>query len=494
MDSTFALAWYRLAWAQDFTFDYRMAQSADRAYGLRDRLSPRDRLLAAVTQAYGHAEAARAESLALVAVGTYPDDAEAWWLLGVLRMWDHWRWGRSPLEGLEPFERALALDPVQRQSRWNAAWLLFYQGSYNRADSLIQRSLALGVQTGIVGELDLEQVESRVTNAFTRGSTAEQRALLAELATRNDAILTRLGSYLTRFTDSLAGAEQVLRLLLDSVRRAPAVRAQAHLLIGTVQLAGGRWSAAQEETARAKAAGEVGLASVQRAYFAAVPFLALPVHEVLATRDSLRYWPTESTPEARPEDPGTWAKWYPPPDLRPHLAAYLRGLLSARAGDTADARVQADRLERAREPGDSARLLPDLALEIRALAAAEGGRDSEALALLERMTMRTTWHYQQYASFAHLRPLARYLRGEVLYRLGRYHEALGWYWFGVLGRPEIVFQGPGFLRRGEIYEKLGDPTQAVREYRRFVARWRRSDPRYQSLVRDVDERIARLSQ
>jgi tetratricopeptide (TPR) repeat protein len=85
------------------------------------------------------------------------------------------------------------------------------------------------------------------------------------------------------------------------------------------------------------------------------------------------------------------------------------------------------------------------------------------------------------------------LRGESLYRLGRFQEALGWYWFGVLSHPECVFQSPAYLRSGEIYEKLGDRANALEYYGRFVARWRDADERYQPLVRDVQARIARLS-
>ena len=492
LDSTFALAWYRLSLAQDFTYDYRMAESADRAYRLRDKLSDRDRLLAAVTQAYSHADGARAESLALAAVGTYPDEVEAWWLLGALRLWDHWRWGRSPLDGLEPFERALGLDPGHRSTLWNATWLRLYEGSYAKADSLIQQTLAHEVQPGPVGQARVWPITARVIRVFTEGRRAEQLALLTEYADQDDATLSLGGGNASRFSDALSGAEAVLRLLLDSTKRAPETRARAYLRLGWVQLAGGRWDDAQAAFGGAAMAGEAGFAATYRTYFAATPFFDLPAYKVLALRDSLARWPTMARAEAGPEEPDDWG-WYAPHELREHIPVYLRGLLSARAGDELDAEVQAARLERAREPGDSAGLLPDLALEIRALAAAQQGRDSQALATLQRMTMRTSWHYQQVASPMHLRPLARFLRGEMLFRLGRYQEALGWYWFAVLSRPEVVFQAPSFLRRGEIYERMGNPAQAVREYRRFVARWRDADERYRPLVHDVEARIARLS-
>jgi tetratricopeptide (TPR) repeat protein len=77
--------------------------------------------------------------------------------------------------------------------------------------------------------------------------------------------------------------------------------------------------------------------------------------------------------------------------------------------------------------------------------------------------------------------------------LGRDQEALGWY--STLGwrTYEFVLLAQVQLRQGEIYERLGDPAEAIRHYRRFVARWRDADPEHQPLVSDVRARIARLT-
>jgi len=78
--------------------------------------------------------------------------------------------------------------------------------------------------------------------------------------------------------------------------------------------------------------------------------------------------------------------------------------------------------------------------------------------------------------------------------LGRDEEALGWYsslnWRGL---AESILLAPAQLRQGEIHESLGHQAEAVRHYRRFVARWRDADPEYQPLLADVKARIARLS-
>jgi len=489
LDSTFALAWYRLTWAEDFTYDYRMGRSADQAYRFRDRLAPVDQMLVAITSALVHGQEAQAESLALVTVGTYPDAAEAWWLLGTLRFWGHWRVGRSPLEGLGAYTRALQLDPGNRFALYNAPWLHMYGRDNARADSDAVQARAHGVADPRLWHRFETQ---SLLHALRDGDRHAQDSLLVELAAEPDQRLSGFGVGLTRFTDELDAGQRALHLLLDPVRRGTETRGLAHALIALLDLSGGQWDQAQRAFAEATA-GEPGLAHTYRAFFAAAPFLERSRGEVLGLRDSLRHWQTDSPRwQMRPDDTDTWV-WGQPPELRDRFGIYLRGLLSARAGDAADAEAQARRLESARDPADSAGLLSDLALEIRALAAFERGQTEQALAILERMKLRTTWHYQQYASPFYMRPLARLLRAEALNRLGRYQEALGWYWFAVLPGPECVFQAPAYLRSAEIYEKLGDRDRALEYYRRFVTRWRNADASYQPLVREVDGRIARLA-
>ena len=96
------------------------------------------------------------------------------------------------------------------------------------------------------------------------------------------------------------------------------------------------------------------------------------------------------------------------------------------------------------------------------------------------------------ASPFNLRAFGRFLRAEALFHLGRYQEALDWYgtfWF----HTEFVLFAPVQLREGEIYEREGNPQEAVAHYRRFLARWRDADAQYQPLVRDVAARVARLT-
>ncbi len=54
------------------------------------------------------------------------------------------------------------------------------------------------------------------------------------------------------------------------------------------------------------------------------------------------------------------------------------------------------------------------------------------------------------------------------------------------------FLGPSLKRLGELYEAKGDPTNAAKQYTRFVDLWKNADPELQPAVRDVRARLAKL--
>lgn len=114
VDSTFALAWARLSssygWLENISSE-AAALAGDRAVGLADRLPARERMM--VEAERGMLEG-RLESVAALreAVAKYPDDAEAWFLLGEFYRHNGTRTGISTEEDeLEVFAKAVELDP-----------------------------------------------------------------------------------------------------------------------------------------------------------------------------------------------------------------------------------------------------------------------------------------------------------------------------------------------------------------------------------------------
>lgn len=109
-DSAFALAYYRLAasygWKE--TTNHPLTQrNRERALAFADRLPERQALLVRIENSRGQPESLE---MARDAVARYPDDPEAWYLLGELYL--HVGYGDPTWEQTdEAFSRAVALDP-----------------------------------------------------------------------------------------------------------------------------------------------------------------------------------------------------------------------------------------------------------------------------------------------------------------------------------------------------------------------------------------------
>jgi TolB-like protein len=111
-DSTFALAYYRLAVAAGWQGRHEVAASATRA-ALRhsDRLAERDRRLLRAYDRYRDGAVVQAEQEFRGLVRDYPDDLEAEFQLADLLSYYNPLAGRSQSEAREVFDRVLAYDP-----------------------------------------------------------------------------------------------------------------------------------------------------------------------------------------------------------------------------------------------------------------------------------------------------------------------------------------------------------------------------------------------
>lgn len=111
-DSTFALAYYRKSIAAEWIDAYTARTDADRAYAFREALPPRDQGLVGALRLRRHGQITESEQALRALLHEYPDDVEALVQLGELYFHDNPRGGRSIDASIEPFERALALEPL----------------------------------------------------------------------------------------------------------------------------------------------------------------------------------------------------------------------------------------------------------------------------------------------------------------------------------------------------------------------------------------------
>ena len=88
----------------------------------------------------------------------------------------------------------------------------------------------------------------------------------------------------------------------------------------------------------------------------------------------------------------------------------------------------------------------------------------------------------------------RFHRAELLIRLGREREALGWL-ANLAGTSfyELAYLGVAHLRQAEAHERLGEPEEAIRHYRAFLELWKECDPELRPLVAEAERRLSELS-
>jgi tetratricopeptide (TPR) repeat protein len=135
----------------------------------------------------------------------------------------------------------------------------------------------------------------------------------------------------------------------------------------------------------------------------------------------------------------------------------------------------------------------DAAIEIRALQALVDGRHEEGLSFLERQRLALPELDYLWVSD---RTFGRLLRAELLFALGRFEEAAGWY--ATIPRVSMGFHynflllAPAFRGRARALDALGRHEEALHYYRRFVTRWQDADPHLQPQVEEARQRIREL--
>lgn len=102
--------------------------------------------------------------------------------------------------------------------------------------------------------------------------------------------------------------------------------------------------------------------------------------------------------------------------------------------------------------------------------------------------------YHTFDSPLNTQDYARYVIAERLFNAGRIKEALPWYSSFVDGYDVdgLLYLGPAYMRRAQIYEALGETNKAITFYTRFIELWKDADPGLQQIVEDMKLRLNSL--
>lgn len=482
LDSGFALAHLRLSqaatWGAIWTWEQIIDASA-RAVRHADRLGRRPRLLVEAFHDYNRGAYDDAERLYRTLVAAYPDDVEGWYQLGEVLFHCNPLRGRSFMESRGAFERVLALEPHHRGALIHLVRLAAEEGRQPELRELLAGAIATTHDDGLL--------ELRAFHAFALGNRSEQDDAVTALRHARDEIVHRSFDRIAVYGHDLAGAERIAALLADPSRPHD-VRAMAHVWLAQLELAQGRWRSAETQLTAAEQL-RPDIASEQRALMLAAPFLDRPLSELTAARAAL------AVPATEPH-PSDFVVVAPLNGLHRPVRAYLNGVLGARLHDDVEVSRSAatlDSIALASTAGSEARAFAQaLASNVRAHGALMEGRHDQALAGFDRGRLALVSEGLLLTAVGS-QTLERYLRGELLRKLGRKQEALAWYGATAeTGLDQLAYLAPAHLREAEIYEKMGEKEKAEEHYRRFVELWKECDPELRPRVEEARRKLVEL--
>ena len=471
VDTAFALAYYRLSDAADRLGRPELAQSAaERALRFRERLGERERGLIEAQHAWRQGQGDEAERLCRSLVADYPDDVEAWLQLAEVLVHGNPLRGRSSREARSALQQVLARDSANGEALIHLARLAYLEGNREEVERLLQRLVATGQGSDVV--------ETRAFRAFALGDRPGQKRithLIREDPARIPAV-TALDVAVR--ADDLEGSERFGHLLARE-SQPPDVRGYGHRMLAQTALARGKWRLAQQEVEAAARFDSIPALELL-SLFDALSFIPVPQAEIMKTRETLRRWePIEQPPALQHTAAHT--------GLHPYLRLHRLGLLDIKLGDTTLALQRARTLDRTGDSTTGGRFAHTLAQSIRARVAEAGNRYAEALGQIESAG------WEAAASVFASEAYDRYLRAELLQRLGRDDEALGW--FGSIAERaayELVYLAPAHRHQAEIYERRGQRELAAQHYRRFIDLWSGADAELQPRVKEARERLEKM--
>ena len=489
LDSTFALAHYRLALAREWAPLPGEEDAARAAARHGARLSARDRMLLEAFRQWRIGDAIQADRAYHAILSRYPDDVDAWFQLGEIQF------HHGPLLGYpigaseEAWRKVLSYEPRN----------LFALTHLARIAAMTERGAALD---SLLALFDPEELRSdrrleelQVLRAVARRDTAGALALVRGVKRGESFAVWRVAVFLTAFTPDPAIMRRVIEELTEDYANA-GLRADLHWFASQLDLAAGRVADATADRLRAVEAEHGASPEYRRPGFASVTewFAAtLPLPYADSTLARVRQSATAEVRSNDSRDPFVNELAMGRPIQREPVRQYTLGIISVRLRDTVSAASAAAKLERLASSGSATALVRDLDRGLRARLAWRRGRPEEALRLVDSLELRDSQGDVAVTPFV-TRVNERFLRAEILASLGRDSDALRW--LASLGSgsvTEIALLAPSHLRQAEILERLGRREEAIEHYARFLALWRNADPMFRPAVEQARARLARLS-
>jgi len=479
LDSTFALAHFRLALAREWAPLPGVDEAAATAGRHAERLLPRDRELLEAYAAWRGGGGLEGERRYRSLLARHPDDLEAWIQLGEILFHFGPMFGRPIHQSEEAWRTVLAHEPRNLFALLHLARIEAVRGDTPALDSLLAPFSAEDRRA------DRRLAEVEIHRAVAAADTVSMRRLAREMRGWEGPALWRLGAWLAAFSPdpeftALAIAE------LAAADLPPELRADMHWFRAVLALSAGRlaaWNEALDEAVRIEAladgpARRPGFAEVTRWHAAILP---LPYADSTLARMRTEVEAAELSTREGPQPFVNGFGLGGAIELEP-LQQYTIGLLSLRMNDRSGAGEAARRLADLAVRRGSGPFVRNLDRGLRAHLLRHEGRLDEALDLIKALETEASQGDLAVIPFLTLGN-ERILRAELLAELGREPEALEW----------LASTGPGFvadvplgpvsdLLQAGILEAMGEAEAAARVHERVGATWDGGDSGFRSAL------------
>jgi len=478
LDSTFALAWYRLSTAADWSSQSDLVSEAIRAsVRFESRLSTEEKILLDARMAALRGDDDEVERLYHSILMSHPEDAEAWMQLGETVFHNGgWR-GRPIGESRAAFERVAALRVSDASSRLHLARLAALRNDRTALDTLAPAAILLSH--------DAEQIlELKALAALGSGDRMRAKKFVDSLSqvstsvsATDEAILLATWRVAT-FTNDPRSAQK-LALILTRTENTVATRLSGFLAAAHMAAARGRWN---ESRNFLQSADQLDHAASLR---------------TRANLLSSGIFPAESG-EMRQILAGLEAL---PPASKNSRASKLidesiAGRLAAMLNDPATVQRSMRGIQSASRTDSSLKLIAvHLRDQIGAMVKLASGNAADALTASESgwPGQNPLSRYPGLQSEAYTMATGRFLRARLLDESGRVADALPWYETIAEDQGYATwYLAPSYLRRAVAEEKLHRTDAAVGHYMRFIELWRDADPALQPQVRFAQSRLGVL--